>query len=113
MDERALKRAGLDYWQHLEWEVADHWSHLMQLLGDKRLWLFSRFAESDFRGVKYSADDVLVFGSETSGLPSTLTTENQDQLLRIPTSQWVRSINLSAAVAVAGFEIQRQLDLSI
>lgn len=110
VDEKALRRAGLDYWQHLEWEVADHWDHLLESLGSRRFWLFSRFAEKDYRSVEFATDDVLVFGSETSGLPTTLTTEHPEQLLRIPTSQWVRSINLSAAVAVAGFEAQRQLD---
>lgn len=83
----------------------------MESIGTCRMWMFSRFAEKDYCSVKFAAGDVLVFGSETSGLPTTLTAEHPGQLLRIPTSQWVRSINLSAAVAVAGFEAQRQLDV--
>ena len=110
MDEKSLRRAGLDYWQHLEWQIADHWDDLTVQLGSCRIWMFSRFAEKDYRSVEFRQNDVLVFGSETAGLPTSLTQQNMDCLLRIPTSQWVRSINLSAAVAAAGFEVQRQLD---
>ena len=111
MDEKALRRAGLDYWQHLNWEIADHWSDLLQKLPTERMWLFSRFADNSFCTVDYLQNDVLVFGSETAGLPESIKSEHTDRLLRIPTSGLVRSINLSASVAAAGFEVQRQLDL--
>lgn len=111
VDDRTLRRAGLDYWEHLEWEVADHWDALQLRLSPARFWLFSRFATTDFRSVSYCRGDALVFGSETVGLPASLMQQQPGQSLRIPTSAAVRSLNLASAVAVAGYECQRQLNL--
>ncbi len=112
VDEKTLRRAGLDYWQYLEWEVANTWEHLLELLPATRMWFFSRFATRSYLDVQYSAGDCLVFGSETNGLPEKIKDSHPDQLLRIPTGDKVRSINLSCAVAVSGFEAMRQIDLS-
>ena len=110
MDEKTLRRAGLDYWQHLEWEIANTWEDLQIHIGPEvRFFYFSRFGKKNYTAVKYQAGDCLVFGSETAGLPTSLTEPNQDHLLRIPTGQKVRSLNLASSVAVAGFEAQRQL----
>lgn len=119
IDEKTLRRAGLDYWQHLEWEVADHWDHLISRLPESneehspgsapRLWLYSRFATQSFTDVSYRAGDTLVFGCETSGLPDSITSAHSEQLLRIPTGQHVRSLNLSCSVGVAGYEASRQI----
>lgn len=111
VDEKTLRRAGLDYWQHLEWDVSDTWEDLIQSLGVGRMWFFSRFAEQPYTEVEYKIGDSLVFGSETSGLPPSILEANKERLLRIPTATMVRSINLSAAVAVAGFEAMRQINL--
>ena len=113
MDEKTVRRAGLDYWQHLQWEAVINWESLVEKLPNQPFWYFSRFAEQSFRSVEYSPQCVLVFGSETSGLPKSITEPNQDRLLRIPTAAEVRSLNLASSVAVAGYECQRQLaDLS-
>jgi|TARA_B110000495_G_scaffold106126_1_gene91680 tRNA (cytidine/uridine-2'-O-)-methyltransferase len=109
VDEKSLRRAGLDYWQHLDWEVADHWGDLVDRIGDTRIWFFSRFATRSYAEVEYQTGDTLVFGSETSGLPEKLTTGNADHLLRIPTTQNIRSLNLATSVGVAAFEAVRQL----
>lgn len=110
MDEKTLRRAGLDYWQHLEWEIANTWEDLQSRIGpDVRFFYFSRFGTNEYTSVNYQAGDCLVFGSETAGLPPSLTEPNQDHLLRIPTGPKVRSLNLASSVAVAGFEAQRQL----
>ena len=123
IDEKTLRRAGLDYWQHLEWEVVDHWDHLMQRLSESdsatskdnagteppRLWLYSRFATQSFTEVSYRPGDALIFGCETSGLPDSITSKYSKQLLRIPTGEHVRSLNLSCSVGVGGFEVSRQL----
>ncbi|CDF32912.1 unnamed protein product [Chondrus crispus] len=76
------------------------------------MWLFSRFATSSYLDVSYVSADTLVFGCETKGLPKSITSKHSDSLLRIPTHPNVRSINLSNAVAVAGFEAARQIGLS-
>ena len=110
LNEKTLRRAGLDYWQHLEWEIVDHWEALEQKLNGVQKWYFSRFATKSFRSVEYSPGDALVFGSETSGLPGSLTQEHPNELLRIPTRPEVRSLNLASSVAVAGYECQRQIE---
>ena len=109
IDEKTLRRAGLDYWQHLNWEVADHWDDLLERLPETRMWYFSRFATQGFANVKYQPGDTLVFGRETAGLPENLMTANRDRLLRVPTTDKVRSLNLGTTVGIAGFEVLRQV----
>ena len=110
--EKAVRRAGLDYWQHLEWEVAENWDDFLDKRRPESMWLFSRFATRSYLDVSFAAADTLVFGCETAGLPRSVTDSYADSLLRIPTHENVRSINLSNAVAVAGFEAARQIGLS-
>ena len=110
VDEKTLRRAGLDYWQYLDWEVADHWDDLIERLQPGRIWLFSRFAKQSYLSPKFGRGDTFVFGSETAGLPASLTEQFADQLLRIPTTDNVRSLNLATSVGVAAFEAVRQIN---
>lgn len=112
VDEATLRRAGLDYWQYLQWEAVDNWDHLVRSLPDSRFWYFSKTATRTFTAVEFRGNDALVFGSETSGLPASLWKETPEHALRIPTSPWVRSLNLSCSVAVAGYELDRQLHVT-
>ena len=107
--EKTLRRAGLDYWQHLEWETAENWDDFLDKRQPNNMWLFSRFATQSYLDVTYADQDTLIFGCETAGLPKTITDQHPESLLRIPTHANVRSINLSSAVAVAGFEATRQI----
>ena len=109
IDEKTLRRAGLDYWQHLEVEIADHWEDLKSRLPGKRFWYFSRFATKNYLSIDFAEEDCLIFGSETSGLPNKVIAGHDEYLLRIPVSEKVRSLNLASAVAVAGYEFSRQL----
>ena len=111
VDEKTLRRAGLDYWQHLEWAVVDHWAALLDELAPERIWFFSRFAKRDYSEVQYKLGDCLVFGSETAGLPPSLTSTQPERVLRIPCHENVRSLNLASSVAVAGYEANRQFRL--
>jgi len=106
-----VRRAGLDYWQHLEWQVVDDWENLENEFPAANFWLYSRFATQDYLDVSYQKGDVLVFGRETKGLPKSIVDRFPQRLLRIETHEHVRSINLSSAVAVAGFEAMRQIKL--
>jgi len=106
VDDYYLRRAGLDYWQHLEWEVVDDWDSLIEHLPCDRHWYFSKKADQPYSEAKFSVGDVMVFGSESQGLPARLL--QQPCCLRIPTRDEVRSLNLSNAVAVAGYEALRQ-----
>ena len=111
IDDYHLRRAGLDYWDELEWEVADSWAHLLDRLaastaGDR--WLFSARATRPYTAVAFERGDVLVFGSESKGLPDPLKAEHAESLLGIPSRPQVRSLNLSNAVAIAAYEALRQ-----
>ena len=76
---------------------------------EPNMWLYSRFATRSFTEVSYRKGDTLIFGCETSGLPESITTAYSEKLLRIPTGQHVRSLNLSCSVGIAGFEASRQI----
>ena len=107
--EKAVRRAGLDYWQYLQWQIVEDWDDLQANLNTQNYWLFSRFATQNYLEVSYTSGDVLVFGRETKGLPKSIVDRFPDRLLRIETHPHVRSLNLSSAVAVAAFEATRQI----
>ncbi len=109
MDERHLRRAGLDYWQHLEWEAVDDWAGLRQRLPEPEPWLFTKTAERLYTTAAFRSGDVLVFGSETQGLPPTLLQTAPDRCLRIPMRPDARSLNLACSVAIAAYEARRQI----
>jgi tRNA (cytidine/uridine-2'-O-)-methyltransferase len=111
LDDRRLRRAGLDYWQHLDWEVVDDWTGLALLLSDRRPWFFSKSAAVPYTHAAFRPGDVLVFGSESRGLPPSILEGNRDRTLRIPIRENARCLNLAVSVAVAAFEASRQCAL--
>ncbi|TWU20850.1 tRNA (cytidine(34)-2'-O)-methyltransferase [Bythopirellula polymerisocia] len=108
IDDYYLRRAGLDYWQHLEWEVVDDWLQLVGQIPESRHWYFSKKATQSYTQVRFLCGDALVFGSESQGLPADWISAKADRCLRIPTRPEVRSLNLSNAAAVASYEALRQ-----
>ncbi len=108
LDDYYLRRAGLDYWPHLEWEVVPDWSALVSRLPGRRFWFFSKTASRDYHQIAFRQGDVLVFGNESQGLPESLRTAAGECLLRIPIRPQVRSLNLSNAVAIVLYEGVRQ-----
>jgi tRNA (cytidine/uridine-2'-O-)-methyltransferase len=109
MEERALRRAGLDYWQHLEWELAENWEDLQQRLPDRVPWFLSKKATTLYTEATLSRGEILVFGCETEGLPDWMLEAHADRCLRIPIRDQVRSLNLANAVAITMFEAFRQI----
>ena len=107
LDDYYLRRAGLDYWPHLEWEVVDDWQQLRERL-PQRPYFFTKRATRNYTQVQYQQGDVVVFGRESSGLPEALLEEDADRAIRIPSRSDVRSLNLSNAVAVVLYEALRQ-----
>jgi len=108
LTDRHLRRAGLDYWPHLQWEAVDDWQSLLRQLPGGCYWFFTKTAAVDYTAVSLRPDDVLVFGSESQGLPRRLLAENPDRCLRIPLDPKARSLNLAVSVAVAAYELRRQ-----
>jgi len=109
VNDKNIRRAGLDYWEHLKWRVVDHLDEVASELGHDRLWLFSTKASQLFTNVCYQSGDALVFGPESRGLPISWLTARPDRAVRIPIRPEARSLNLSNAVAVAAFEAVRQM----
>lgn len=110
VDDHNLRRAGLDYWRYLEWEVVEDWQTLIQRLPFERFWCFTKFAERSYTDARFAEGDVLLFGRESQGLPEEVRQAAGDRALRIPIRGDVRSLNLSNSVAVAGYEALRQWD---
>jgi tRNA (cytidine/uridine-2'-O-)-methyltransferase len=108
LDDRHLKRAGLDYWEHLDLTVHDDFGSVLTAAGDAPLHFASSKARTPHTAVRYGADDWLVFGAETAGLPEALITRFADRAVRIPMWGPSRCLNLSNAVAVVLFEALRQ-----
>jgi tRNA (cytidine/uridine-2'-O-)-methyltransferase len=101
LDASRLKRAGLDYWQYLEWEAVDDWPQLVERLNASRFRYFTKTAEQTYNSVRYARGDVLVFGSESRGLPASVLGESPERCVRIPMHPEARSLNLAAAAAIA------------
>lgn len=112
LDDTQLKRAGMDYWQHVEWHRWTNWKAFeAQLPAGACLWFVESGGPKLYSEVKFSADDYLVFGRETAGLPKSLLERNREYWLRIPMfNAQSRSLNLSNCVALVLFEALRQQD---
>ncbi len=110
LDDSQLKRAGMDYWQHVRWQRWADWQTFHRALpAGARLW----FVESDgprrYTDAAFAPEDYLVFGRETAGLPGKFLEENRDTWLRIPMfNANARSLNLSNCVSLVLFEALRQ-----
>jgi tRNA (cytidine/uridine-2'-O-)-methyltransferase len=104
VDDYHLRRAGLDYWQHLNWQVVDDWQQLTQHLPLPRFWYFTKFASGNVGQAEFSPGDVMVFGRESQGLPVEIRGAAPERCLRIACRPEVRSLNLSNSVAVACYE---------
>jgi tRNA (cytidine/uridine-2'-O-)-methyltransferase len=110
IDDKHLKRAGLDYWEFVDLRVHKSWNDFVASARPHRLWYFSKRAVKSYTTAEYSSDDFLVFGPETRGLPQQLLDTEPDVTLRIPMmGTGVRSLNLSNAVSIVLYEGLRQL----
>jgi tRNA (cytidine/uridine-2'-O-)-methyltransferase len=110
IDDKHLKRAGLDYWQYVDIRLHDSWDNFLKEHSQKRLLFFSKKALLSYTKAAYEEDDFLVFGPETRGLSQELLNANRERAYRIPMmGQGVRSLNLSNAVSIVLYEALRQL----
>jgi tRNA (cytidine/uridine-2'-O-)-methyltransferase len=111
IDEPSIRRAGLDYWPHVDLRREESLEELKTQLPRARFFYFSARAERPYTDISYRAGDCLVFGPESTGLPEALLLANRDHSLNIPMrTRNVRSLNLSTAVGIAVYEALRQLD---
>ena len=112
LDDKQLKRAGMDYWEQVEWHRWPNWAAFQQqLLADARLWFVESNGPLVYSEVQFAPEDYLVFGRETAGLPRQLLEKNRERWLRLPMfNDASRSLNLSNCAAIVLFEALRQLE---
>ena len=111
MDSRYLKRAGMDYWHLVDYEVVDDWAQLQHCLPSNPLrtyWYLTKFGRTLLWDATFRRGDVLVFGSETRGLPEQLRNQNSETCLQLPMKDPVRSLNLASTANTVMYEAIRQ-----
>ncbi|MBN2508185.1 MAG: tRNA (cytidine(34)-2'-O)-methyltransferase [Verrucomicrobia bacterium] len=110
LDDKTLKRAGMDYWRHVRWRRWPGWAEFRDALpAGARLWFVESGGPRHYAEVRYAPGDYLVFGRETAGLPGDILAAHRERWLRIPMSHpMARSLNLSNCVALVLFEALRQ-----
>ncbi len=109
LSDKNLKRAGLDYWQHLKWYTYESFAEWEQQVESReRVFYFTTKTQKAYFTQTFQNGDWLVFGKETKGLAPDILQRNANQLLTIPQYGEVRSLNLATAVAIAVYEGIRQ-----
>jgi tRNA (cytidine/uridine-2'-O-)-methyltransferase len=110
IDEKSVRRAGLDYWPYVDLRLEADLEELKKGLPDSRFFYFSARAERLYTDAVYRQGDCLIFGPESTGLSRELLREVHDSALRIPmASPHIRSLNLATAVGIAAYEALRQI----
>lgn len=113
ISEKAVRRAGLDYWKHVQLKIYENWDEFLEKEKPmhEQMFLFSRFATKPLFETKMKENCYLIFGSETKGLPENIKNNFIDQLVTLPTySEHIRSLNLSNCATAAAYETLRQID---
>ena len=115
LNEKEIKRAGMDYWEHLE--VHRHMNYAtfledvkedLEAHPDAKIWYCTTKAEKSYADVRFGPEDYLMFGKESAGIPEEILVENRAQCIRIPMASAIRSLNLSNSVAIVLYEALRQ-----
>ncbi|MGG5461874.1 tRNA (cytidine(34)-2'-O)-methyltransferase [Clostridium sp. B9] len=108
IDDKHVKRAGLDYWDQLDIEIHESYEAFMEKYGDKKIYLSTTHATDHHDEVKYEEGDFIMFGRETSGVPDDV--HNAHHGIKVPMiSSSTRSLNLSNTVAIIAYEALRQI----
>lgn len=110
IDDKKLKRAGLDYWHALDITYYDDLNDFFFKNNKSQVYYFSTKAPKKYTDVIYPSPVYLMFGKESAGLPENLLKDNKTHCVRLPMRDGLRSLNLSNSVAVAAYEILRQRD---
>ncbi len=110
IEDRYLKRAGLDYWEEAEVKYYNSFEELKSKYPQSNFYYSTTKALNKYCDVSYHSEDFVVFGKETAGLPEELLRENKEKCIRIPMREGIRSLNLSNSVAIIAYEALRQND---
>lgn len=110
IEDKYLKRAGLDYWNDAEIKYYDSYDEFIGKHCNSKLYFSTTKAINKYSDIKYEDDCYILFGKETAGLPEELLKNNKENCIRIPMKEGIRSLNLSNSVAIVVFEALRQKD---
>ena len=110
ISEKAVRRAGLDYWDSLDLYVYENWQDFLTKNPEANIYLATTKGSVPYTEISYKPNDYLVFGRETAGLPEEIHREYPGHRIRIPMGREFRSLNLSNAAAVVLYEALRQND---
>ena len=108
VDDRYLKRAGLDYWKLLDIRYYDDFQDFRRKNADAKLWMATTKARQVYTDVDFAPDDYIMFGKESAGIPEEILMEYAETSIRIPMLEAARSLNLSNSVAIVIYEALRQ-----
>jgi tRNA (cytidine/uridine-2'-O-)-methyltransferase len=112
LDDKTLKRAGLDYWQDLDLHIHDSVEEIFSSFPHDRIFLATTKTKTCFWDKEYQAGDVFIFGPESRGLPESLLQQYPQQCINIPMSDNIRSINLANSVGIVMYEALRQINVN-
>lgn len=110
VEDKYLKRAGLDYWQYLDITYYENFEDFVTKNPDTRLIMATTKAKKVYTEIEYKKDDYIVFGKESAGIPEEILLDYKETSVRIPMAGELRSLNLSNSVAIMVYEALRQLN---
>ena len=108
LNEKELKRAGMDYWEKLDVTRYVNYEEFIKKHGQDRIWYATTKAGRTYCDVSFSPDDFIMFGKESAGIPEEILVDNEENCIRIPMKEDIRSLNLSNAVSIVLYEALRQ-----
>ena len=108
INEKALKRAGMDYWDKLDVVVYDCYEDFCEKNPDAKIYYATTKAPNKYCDAKFEEDCFIMFGKESAGIPESILVNNQETCIRIPMNPDIRSLNLSNSVAIVLYEALRQ-----
>lgn len=108
LDEKAIKRAGMDYWQHLDVHRYVNFDEFKEKNPDAKIWMATTKAKHTYTEVEFGPNDFIMFGKESAGIPEEILVDYEDTCIRIPMLPEIRSLNLSNSVAIVLYEALRQ-----
>jgi len=108
IDDKSLKRAGMDYWKSLDVTLYDNFDDFVSKNNNPKIFMIETTTDKLYTNVRYESDDFIMFGKETTGIPEHILERYRDTVVRIPMLPGTRSLNLSNAAAIVLFEALRQ-----
>ena len=108
LNEKEIKRAGMDYWEHLNVTRYMNFEEFQRLHPGARIWMATTKAKHVYSDVSFAPDDYIMFGKESAGIPEEILVAHEETCIRIPMEPAIRSLNLSNSVAIVLYEALRQ-----